>query len=150
MRGERQRRHSSDRAEHDFLPMGEIPALDVGFGPAILGDALAIVDARGMCQQIAQRDRSAARFDLVAPAVLLDGHGRRLELWQILGELIADQELALLLQGHHRCADQRLGLRCDAEDRVLPHRIARLNVSHADGFVVNNAAVSGNQGHGPG
>ena len=92
------------------------------------------------------------RDDLVARPLLRavgDGHGRGLELGDVLPDGIAEQDLPFLEQDHDGDARHGLGLRGDAEDGVGRHGRARRRIELADGLEMSDLAVAGDERHGP-
>ncbi len=82
--------------------------------------------------------------------LLLDGDLHPLELGDELRDRVGQADLALLDQHQDRDAGDRLGRRGHAEDRVRAHRRLRLDVHHALGLVVDDAAPAGDQRDGAG
>ena len=102
----------------------------------------AVGEAAGVRHQLAHRHR-VIRRDLRDRAVLRI-HFRDLEvreLGNVLRHRIVELPLAFLEQHHHRDAGDRLGHRVDAEDRVLLHRRAALQVALAGGLELHDLAV---------
>ena len=133
-----------------LVAVREIPAGDARLLPFIGRRTVAVADAGGVRQQVADGDGPLRRNDVVAAAVVRFGHGRLHELREVLADRIGDQQPPLLLQQHHADAGQGLRLRRDPEYRVRGQRRARLLVAVADGLHVGNLSAAGHDRHGAG
>ena len=136
----RQRTHAGNGFRDRFIAICEVPALEAGFFPAVLGRPAAIADACGMRKQITDRDRPCRVFEYIAAAAVGYGNLHVAPFGNIAAERVADGELALLLQDHDAGADDGLGLGSDAENGVVGHRRAVFLVA---------PAVGGGKGHLP-
>ncbi len=72
------------------------------------------------------------------------------ELGDVFGDGIGGQPLALLIENHHGHAGDRLGHGEVAKDGVLGHRRAAGHVALAVGAVVDDLAVTSEDGDGAG
>ena len=90
-------------------------------------------------EQVTQRQRPDCRHGVIQWPVYPPQHAAVRQLRQQPVDGLIEPELALLNQDHCGHGRNRLGHRCDAEDRVAPDRIAPVPILAADGIHVRLA-----------
>jgi hypothetical protein len=103
-----------------------------------------------MPQQVADRDRAFRGRGLERGLAglrvfLIDRNLHFGEFGQVFADRVVELKLAFLVEHHHRDARDRLGHRVDAVNRIEPHRLAGLDVCHAESFLISDLAAPRDQ-----
>ena len=99
----------------------------------------------GVAEQVLDRHLALGRHQRVGHLAGLgveagDAHLERLELREVPGDGIVEQDAPVLHQHHDRDRGERLGHRVEAEDRVLRHGRAALRIALAQRLEVGDLA----------
>ena len=96
-----------------------------------------------MSQQVLHRDRPAGalRGNLAVRGLARRCDPEASQLRYVAADGIRQEEVSLLVQHHHRDADDRLGHRADTEDIGALHGITGLEVAHAPFIHPSDLAV---------
>jgi hypothetical protein len=122
-----------DHSGEALVLVGEVPTVEPGRLVEVDGGSVAIGEARGVREQIADLDRSP-RLLRREPGPRRSAfrrshrHDRIPERGKVTLDRIVQQEAALLVEHQHGHARDRLAHRGDTEDRVGRHGFPRLDV----------------------
>jgi hypothetical protein len=147
-----QRRLAQHR--HPFVGrhVGDDPAAPQGCDCLLqFPEAVEIVGyARTVREQVKHRDRPVERLRLGHRPGRAFQHLHVGQFGQPVRHRIVEADLAFFQQLQDAGADNRLGHRGDAEDRVAPHRLARLDIHHAVAAFVDEVPAQPDLGLHPG
>ena len=140
LRVRRQACQAVDGLDDRLFAIGEVPPLDPRLMPERGRGSVAVAEAGGMGQEVAQGDRTVGWHHAV---VVADGDRDLVisEGGEEVAQRLPDQELPVLLQHQDRERDQSLGLRGDPKDVVSPHGCAGLAIAVAEGLVIDELAA---------
>ena len=114
------------------------------------GAQAAADEAGGMRHQVADRDLALGRDELdLGLRLALDGDLHPLELGDELRDRVIQPDLPLLDHHHDGDAGHRLGRRGHAEERVLRHRLLRVDIHHALRLEVDHLPLARDERDGP-
>ena len=98
----------------------------------------AIGEARGVGEQLSERDRAKRRDGLVVLGVAAAEHAHVGEHRQMTRNRIVELKTPLFIQHHDGDAGQRLGHGINAEHRVDAHRQPGGDIAHAIGIAIGH------------
>ncbi len=107
----------------------------------------AIADARGMGQEVANRDLALRRDALERTLAVCraDNDLRILELWDEERNRVIELETALFVKHQNRHASDRLGHRGDPKDRVFAHRNVVVYIPPTEGLSKDDPSTDSDQ-----
>ncbi len=107
------------------------------------GQAAAIGQAGGVGEHVAERDRAAGRLGDHRLVLAGDIDAVVLPGGDVAADRVVELEVALFIEHHQRDRGDRLGHRIDAEDGVVGHRLAALQVHRPEGLAVGDLSAPG-------